>query len=132
MRWAGWLVGLVLGGGRMDAEPQTSTTPDVQTSPERRESGFQRKGDRYTGRVTNPTSGVELAVVVDFPVGEGPWPLLVVVPGGTLSGERALPARDRVAWTEAGFAVATWDPDGRGESGGEEDRGGVCSRRAWQ
>ncbi len=89
-----------------------------------RETGFQSSEGRHTGRVTNPTSEIEMAVVVDMPEGDGPWPVLFVVPGGNLSGERALPSSQRVTWVEAGFAVVIWDPDGRGESGGEEDRGG--------
>ena len=92
--------------------------------PISRPSDFVREGDRYTGQVTNPTSENELSVVVDIPSGEGPWPLVVLVPGGTLSGSDSLPEVQRGEWMEAGFALATWDPDGRGESAGSENSGG--------
>ncbi len=79
-------------------------------------------------RVTNPTTGVALWVATARPVQGGDrLPALVLVPGGVSAGSQSLRARQidaRIA--QAGFVVVTFDPDGRGRSGGSEDAGGFA------
>lgn len=76
--------------------------------------------------VTNPTSGANLAVYVSTPTtGTGPWPTLVVVPGGFQAGMQNMPPDRQTPYLETGFALVVWDPDGRGNSTGTEDRGGA-------
>jgi pimeloyl-ACP methyl ester carboxylesterase len=78
--------------------------------------------------VTNPTSGVQLYVKVLHPQswnGE-PLPALMLVPGGTGDSSDFLGARyDRTqSIADEGFVLVVFDPDGRGQSGGEEDQNG--------
>lgn len=83
-------------------------------------------GEHDTYRVVNPTSGVELFVAVIYPEG---WngetlPTLMVIPGGT-DYSRAItdrPMGRKLA--DADFVVVAFDPDGRGQSAGEEDYNG--------
>jgi len=77
-----------------------------------------------TAWVTNPTSGARDAVFVQAPEGEGPFPTIVVVPGALMAARGALMPQDRRDWLTAGFALITFDADGRGESGGKEDTNG--------
>ncbi|MFT4976010.1 MAG: pimeloyl-ACP methyl ester carboxylesterase, partial [Myxococcota bacterium] len=81
-----------------------------------------------TDWVTNPTSNAKLAAFAVSPVGEGPFPAIVIVPGGTKEGSRALRPPEWAAFVAAGFAVVTFDPDGRGESDGEEGRNGFAQQ----
>lgn len=77
-----------------------------------------------TDWVTNPTSQSQLAVYHATPVGDGPFPALVLVPGGTKEGSRTLRPPEWAEFVKAGFAIVTLDPDGRGQSSGEEDFNG--------
>ena len=117
------VVAFLLGciGERSESESVSETPAEA---PDSRKSRFQGSDGLQAGRVLNPTSEADLSVVVDRPVGEGPFPVLIVAPGGTRAGDQALPTFRRREWVEAGFAVVTWDPDGRGTSEGQEDRGG--------
>ena len=74
--------------------------------------------------VSNPTSGAKLATYMVTPVGDGPFPALVVIPGGTKEGTRAMRPPDWGEFVAAGFALVTFDPDGRGQSEGTEDYNG--------
>jgi pimeloyl-ACP methyl ester carboxylesterase len=83
-------------------------------------------GTYDTYRVTNPTSGVELFVAVMRPQtwdGE-PLPTLVIIPGGVADSSAITDKNIGRMATEAGFAVVAFDPDGRGQSEGEEDHNG--------
>lgn len=79
-------------------------------------------------RVPNPDTGVALWVAITLPDRTaGGSPVLVVVPGGVNAGSQSVRGRSldtRLA--QAGFAVVTFDPDGRGHSGGVEDAGGFA------
>lgn len=77
--------------------------------------------------VTNPTSGARLFVQVITPEG---WngtalPALVLIPGGSGSSSdfTSKPQRTQIK-LEAGFALVVFDPDGRGQSEGQEDDNG--------
>lgn len=77
-----------------------------------------------TEHVTNPTSGAKLATYLVTPVGDGPFPALVFVPGGTKAGTQVLKPPEWASFVEAGFALVVFDPDGRGQSEGSEDYNG--------
>lgn len=77
-------------------------------------------------RVTNPASGASLYVAVYQPGGDGPFPALVLMPGGITAGSDTFERRPVAAGlAEDGFVVVVFDPDGRGRSGGVEDAGGM-------
>jgi dipeptidyl aminopeptidase/acylaminoacyl peptidase len=93
-------------------------------SPASTDSSAQPADIGNTYWVTNPTSGARLYVEVIFPREEAEkYPVLVLVPGGLGDSSFFLPAKART-FSEAGFAVIVFDPDGRGRSGGEEDFNG--------
>lgn len=75
-------------------------------------------------RVTNPTSIAALAVYEERPSGHGPWPAVLVLPGGIKAGGNAMGRPDRDRFTAAGYLLAFFDADGRGASGGSEDFNG--------
>ncbi len=116
----------------LTAQPQAAA-PQSQR-PDRSKSKGKGRGKRnrepvdYTAFpvdawMTNPISGAKLAVYLSLPEGDGPFPALVVMPAGLVSG--AEQAQDYLdVFTDAGIAVVRWDPDGRGNSTGEEDKGG--------
>lgn len=98
--------------------PRTSPT----TPPIRMESASAP--DTYW--VTNPSSGARLYVQLVRPTGggTGPWPTLLLVPGGT--GTIQAGAAQRLA--REGFLVVVFDPDGRGRSQGSEDYNGFVGQ----
>ncbi len=105
--------------------------------PARAERRARKGGKARGGRAANPTTTVEnplskatLAVYVETPPGAGPFPALVVVPGGIQSGQETLRPPDRLRFLKAGFALVIYDPDGRGQSGGTEDLGGRVHQAA--
>ena len=86
------------------------------------------EGKAQIAKVTNPTSGVDISVLV-FPPGGSEatdFSTLVLVPGGSGSGQDfTRPGRTIVEQlNEAGYLVVLFDPDGRGRSGGVEDNNG--------
>ncbi len=90
-----------------------------------------REGEEGPYTVTNPASGAALHVAVFYPPtwdGERRLPALVLVPGGSGDSAHFLrPSPDGSTvdtFTQAGYAVVLFDPDGRGESGGTEDYNG--------
>jgi len=84
--------------------------------------------------VTNPTSGVELAVRVFYPEDGGAnHPAVVLVPGGSgdsssFTKPRAGGASQVDRFIEAGFIAVVFDPDGRGLSGGIDDDDGFVQQ----
>ena len=95
------------------------------------ESGaFSEEGTTYT--VQNPTSGAQLLVRVYTPTdwGSAALPALVLVPGGNGSSADFLkPGRKAIPiFTDNGFTVILFDPDGRGKSSGEEDYDGFTQQ----
>lgn len=95
------------------------------TGQQRDGGGGQGSILNLTEQVVNPTSGAKLATYLISPVGEGPFPALVIVPGGTKEGTRAVKPQEWGQFVEAGFAVVTFDADGRGQSDGGEDYNGT-------
>lgn len=80
-------------------------------------------GPTFADWVQNPASGAKLAVYVDKPAGAGPFPAIVLVPGGAWDARFMREERARQLVTE-GFVVVRFDADGRGRSGGVEDMNG--------
>jgi len=75
--------------------------------------------------VTNPASGADLFVQLYAPrTGSGPWPALVLVPGGRSAGSQSFRRPVAQGYADLGFLVVVFDPDGRGRSGGTEDDDG--------
>ncbi len=118
------------GDGICDGPENQGNCPDDCTQPE---GEFPQPGaGAATGEefwVTNPTTGAALYVHVMVPEGEGPFPAVVVVPGGTGDGARFRSPRGMGAvLTEAGIVSISFDPDGRGHSEGEEDFNGYAQQ----
>ncbi len=112
------------GDGVCDGPENKETCPDDCSQP-RAESEQPGQGAVEEHWVMNPTTGVELYVHITYPTGEGPFPALVVVPGGIGAGNKfRLPGAMAEALADAGIVAVTFDPDGRGQSGGEEDYNG--------
>ncbi len=114
------------GDGVCDGPENKENCPDDCTPPQE-ESEQPGLGAMEEHWVTNPTTGAELYVHITYPQGEGgePFPALVVVPGGIGAGNKfRLPGAMAEALANAGIAAVTFDPDGRGQSGGEEDYNG--------
>ena len=98
-----------------DCDEEDKSPPAVEDTP----------GEEH--RVTNPTTGVELYVHVTTPdvTNTVMFPAVVLVPGGvgdSAGFRRAGAMADVLA--EAGYVTVVFDPDGRGESAGEEDYNG--------
>jgi pimeloyl-ACP methyl ester carboxylesterase len=95
------------------------------------EVAAQPAGEPGTYWVTNPTSGVELYTTVLRPddwSGE-PLPTLVIIPGGT-DDSGGIVERDSIGpkAVAQGYAVVSFDADGRGRSGGEESYSGFTQQ----
>lgn len=81
--------------------------------------------------VTNPSSGAALKVYVTTPPQSNgtPLPALVLVPGGSGdSSQFRKPRGEAQAFAQAGYVVVVFDPDGRGQSGGQEDYDGYLQQ----
>jgi len=96
--------------------------PTPQPTPE-------GEGGPYT--IINPASDAALHVAVFYPPGwdsETRLQALIFVPGGSGDSERFLRSSpDGLmvdTFTQAGYAIVLFDPDGRGQSGGTEDYNG--------
>lgn len=77
-------------------------------------------------RVTNPASGAALAVYAELPASPPPYRAVVVVPGGVQDASGVFHrAVIRQPILDAGVAIFRFDPDGRGQSDGQEDLGGA-------
>jgi len=84
-------------------------------------------GESAEYRVTNPTSGAALYVHVTTPAESGGslLPTVVLAPGG--SGDSAkfrAPQGEAAILAQEGYIVVAFDPDGRGQSQGQEDYNG--------
>ena len=118
------------GDGICDGPENAQNCPEdcqEESAPPAVESGPALASTTETHWVTNPTSGANLFVQVITPEG---WngaalPALVLIPGG--SGDSShftdKPQRTQLK-LEAGFALVVFDPDGRGQSEGQEDDNG--------
>ncbi len=112
------------GDGICDGPETAQTCPEDCSDPgEEPEPGEPGGGIEFG--VQNPTSGNELYVHVTVPkTGAGPYPTLVLIPGGTGSSNdflrKGMPSR----LSAAGFVIVVFDPDGRRNSPGEEDFNG--------
>ena len=79
--------------------------------------------------VTNPTSGAALFIQLYAPQrGAGPWPTLVLVPGGRSAGSQSFRTPTVRQYADLGFLVVVFDPDGRGRSSGIEDGDGFVQQ----
>jgi pimeloyl-ACP methyl ester carboxylesterase len=86
---------------------------------------------RWDTSATNPTSGAQIAVSVTAPQDATKPPLLILVPGGLSAGSLSFGVSgiaDRYA--QRGYAVLSFDADGRGGSDGIEDYGGPVHQDA--
>ena len=101
-----------------------SLTPNPLSSPE---SPPKEGGESGAYRVTNPASGVSLAVYVSKPAdaGDARLPTVVLVPGGLSdSAQFRTPRGEAAILAQAGYLVVVFDADGRGQSAGQEDYNG--------
>ncbi len=102
------------------------TTAPGATRPPQTAPPSQAVSSLEMYHVTNPTSGARLFVRIYRPPNwdGSPLPTLILVPGGNgiIRPEQA----QRLA--AEGFTVIAFDPDGRGESDGQEDYGGFIQQ----
>lgn len=77
-----------------------------------------------TESVTNSVSGAKQAVYLDLPEGKGPFPAVVLVPGGLLPADFFVSRGGINKLVREGIAVIRFDPEGRGKSIGTEDYNG--------
>jgi pimeloyl-ACP methyl ester carboxylesterase len=66
-----------------------------------------------------------LHVEVTVPEGDGPFPVVVLVPGGRSDSTLFTSRHDDTELASLGYLTVVYDPSGRGESSGEEDDGGA-------
>jgi len=114
------------GDGVCDGPENKENCPD-DCNPPQGESEQPGSGAVSEHWVTNPTTGAELYVHITYPGDEeaGPFPALVVVPGGIGAGNNfRTPGAMAEALAEVGIVAVTFDPDGRGQSEGAEDYNG--------
>jgi hypothetical protein len=116
------------------ADDDDSSAGDIGTSPSKLEAlcvnseelsgpGLQLLEAAPSTEVVNPISGAKLPVFVIAPSsGSGPWPVVVLVPGGI--GSAAQIVNRAGPLVSAGVVTVLFDPDGRGAAEGEEDQGG--------
>jgi pimeloyl-ACP methyl ester carboxylesterase len=107
-------------------EDCAAATADPQPTPVSAEVDARSGEEAGTYWVTNPTSGVELFTRVMRPDdwdGE-PLPTLVIIPGGTDPGSAITEGEISRRALERGFVVVAFDPEGRGNSDGEETYSG--------
>lgn len=88
----------------------------------------QRRSGAPSAYVTNPTSHARLAVWLLTPSGAGPFPALVMVPGGLHGSRTMMKDVELASFLDKGIALVLFDPDGRGRSGGTEDMGGTVQQ----
>ena len=103
-----------------------SATAEASPAPTVEGEGVRPGDEPGTYWVTNPSSGVELYTMVLRPEdwdGEQ-LPTLVIIPGGTDPGSAIAEGEIAQLALERGFAVVAFDPEGRGQSGGEETYSG--------
>ncbi len=102
-------------GGRARGGPGRERGAGRQPLPE----------DQIGARVSNPSSEEELAVYFALPEGAGPHKAVIVVPGAVGDASTVMSEQAHVdAMLAKGIAVFKFDPDGRGNSGGEDDYNG--------
>ena len=79
--------------------------------------------------VSNPTSGNQLYATVTYPEsGSEPYPAVVLIPGGVGDSSDLLSRGMAGRFADAGFVAVVFDPDGRGQSEGEEDYNGFIQQ----
>jgi len=100
------------------------------TAPIFEESAWELEGNRHTRFITNPSSGAELFTYLDLPEGDGPFPMIMLIPGGANSGTSNFADDQKLldSFLDEGIAVAYFDPDGRGKSSGEENLNGFAGQ----
>lgn len=118
------------GDGICDGPENAQNCPEdcgEKSAPPVVEGGIALASSTETHWVTNPTSGANLFVQVITPEG---WngaalPALVLIPGGSGDSSDFISRSQRTLMKlEAGFALVVFDPDGRGQSEGQEDDNG--------
>jgi hypothetical protein len=87
-------------------------------------------GIRLTTKIENPSTGAMLYTYLELPEGEAPYPMVMLLPGGTNSATEKFLDNEHTSnvLLENDIAVAYFDPDGRGKSTGEENSNGSDSQ----
>ena len=128
------------GGGGSTTDPTTSPTVSPTTSPTVTPTGSPTitptptaspttspQDEEFT--ITNPTSGAKLWAKVYYPPNvdtKAKYPGLIMVPGGLGFGSQIDDAPNGPKnFAEDGFIVMVFDPDGRGNSEGDENWNGI-------
>ncbi len=117
------------GDGVCDGPENAKSCPGDCTADSPGDNAPGAGAEADTHWVVNPSSGARLFVQILKPEG---WnsealPTLVLVPGGTGDSSHFTDDPRRVqGLLDAGFALVVFDPDGRGNSEGEENQNGYA------
>ena len=112
--------------------PDDFNSNDLKTTNEEAVEKSWRAGpEAQTYLVTNQTSGSDLFVRVLYPEGrtdDKTLRPLVLVPGGSSDSRDFLKQKTARFLADAGYMVVLFDPEGRGQSEGEEDYNGFIGQ----
>lgn len=111
-------------------KPEAKAEAKKPSALEAKNINLDAPADQVTAKVRNPVSGADVAIYLSLPSGAGPFPAIVAAPRGFASGYGSPPESSIPGFLEAGFAVVRFDPDGRGNSSGTEDKGGKAHQAA--
>lgn len=113
------------GDGECD-DPENATNCPIDCQPI--DAAAQLAGEEGIYQITNPASGAQLYMRVIRPQiwGGEALPTLILIPGGNSDSSDFFtpPQNQAQRIADAGFVVVVFDPDGRGQSEGQEDYGG--------
>ncbi len=116
--------------GSVGDAPKAAPAPDRGSADRGHPKGGGMGKDEVEVYVTNPANGAKLAVYVHLPDGPGPHKAIVAVPGAGGDASTVMNAAEhRDDMMRRGIAVIRFDPDGRGNSEGEDDMGGTVHQR---
>ncbi|HBR80577.1 MAG: hypothetical protein UX09_C0034G0004 [Candidatus Uhrbacteria bacterium GW2011_GWE2_45_35] len=115
-----------------ESKENTLIKPETFKESETAKNSWRRGQEQDEFWVVNPNSNTELLVKLFYPQNfeeNDSIDLLVLVPGGNSNSTSFTSgSKNAASLTEAGLAILIFDPDGRGESEGEENQNGYVQQ----